>query len=589
MKTFFLQMFMLLLTTTLLIGQTPTNLTSNDPDFFPEDITIVGNIVYISGLGDGSVQMFDLDMEEPEGMLFAEAEEGYTQAWGLKSDGTVLVSILNNADFTGGPSGPSKLVEYDLASSMKTGEWDLPAGAIGHTVSIVDGKYYVTDFGMPRIMEIDPATDTVNDTWFTSDDWDPAISGIGGTLYHEDGAFYVSQGNKLWYLPVSGGMPGTLEEVNVDGLDIIDADGISWGADQNTIYYATNDTGDPADAGTVYRLVFSDATNATGSIIATGFDDSSGLWYYANDGSEYVFVLESQFGGLFGINSFDPPFNIEIILLEEEVADPCETNPLTVVDSRICENGSATTYDVVVTIVGGTAPYQVTGDYSEANFMGDEALTFSITDGEGYVIEITDDNGCNEVIDRSDLVACTKLDVELINFSGTAESAGNLLTWTTANEFENDFFTLERAVDGINFSSINVIAGQGTVATISSYSFLDVDATNGISYYRLSQTDMDGSTLVLGVVSVLRSSNGFGTIALYPVPVQNVLNINLALDVASDVKVSVFDILGRSMSTTYSVASQGTLQLDTRAFPSGKYLLKIEMGNEVIVNKFVKD
>ncbi|MFK7776105.1 MAG: hypothetical protein AB8F94_28545, partial [Saprospiraceae bacterium] len=205
MKKFFLKVLILLLVTINMVGQIPSNLTTDDLDFYPEDIVIANNIAYVSGLGDGTVKMFDLSLANPTGETFADAEAGYTQAWGLKSDGTKLLSILDNADFTGGAPGPAKLVEYDIASQTKTGEWDLPAGSIGHTVSIVDGKYYVTDFGQPRIFEIDPVAGTVNDSWFTSTDWDPAISGIGGTIYDNEGGFYVSQGNKLWYLPISGG------------------------------------------------------------------------------------------------------------------------------------------------------------------------------------------------------------------------------------------------------------------------------------------------------------------------------------------------------------------------------------------------
>ena len=314
MKKFILPPLIMVFFIVHAIGQ-PTELTVNDSTFFPEDIVIVNDIAYVSGLGDGTIRSFDLTQTNPTAQLFAPADSGFSQAWGLKSDGTVLLSLLDNANFTGGMSGPSKLVEYDIATGQKNDEWDLPAGAIGHTVSIVDGKYYVTDFGTPRIMEIDPAAGTVNASWFTSTDWDPMISGIGGTIYNNDGGFYVSQGNKLWYLPISNGTPGTLQEVSVSGLSAVDADGISWDDANNTLYYATNDAGDPADVGTVYKLVFSDATTATGSVVATGFDDSSGLWYYENDDKEYVFVIESQFGVLFGLDSFDPPFNIEIIEL----------------------------------------------------------------------------------------------------------------------------------------------------------------------------------------------------------------------------------------------------------------------------------
>ncbi|MEM1119128.1 MAG: T9SS type A sorting domain-containing protein [Bacteroidota bacterium] len=337
----------------------PASITINDAGFFPEDIFIVNDVAYVSGLGDGTVRTFDLSQSNPTAELFAAAEEGFTQGWGLKSDGKVLLSLLNNADFTGGESGSAKLVQYDITSKTKTAEWDLPAGAIGHTVSIVDGKYYVTDFGSPRIMEIDPSTNRVNESWFTSAQWDPTISGIGGTIYNNAGGFYISQGNKLWYLPISEGMPGTLQEVAVTGLEAIDADGISWDDANNTLYYATNDTGDPANVGTVYRLVFSDATTATGSIIATGFDDSSGLWYYEKDGKEYVYLLESQFGALFGINSFEPPFNIAIIPLGDIISS---TNNVLATTSQINVYPNPTnqtaTFEIELT-EGGDFTFQV--------------------------------------------------------------------------------------------------------------------------------------------------------------------------------------------------------------------------------------
>ena len=293
----------------------PESLVIEDEDFFPEDIVIANNTVFVSGLGDGTVRTFDLTQENPMSELFIAAEEGFTQRWGLKTDGNILLSLLDNANFAGGPAGPSKLGQYNASTGEKTGVWDLPEGVTGHTVSMVGGKYYVTDFNTPQIFEVDPAAGTV-DLWFTSDQWDPSISGIGGTIYNNDGGFYVSQGNKLWYLPIDGGQPGILQEVSVSGLDGIDADGISWDDANNTLYYATNDTGDPANVGTAYKLAFSDAATATGSIVTTGLDDSSGLWYYTNGGEEYVFVMESQFGALFGLNSFEAPFTIQIIKLD---------------------------------------------------------------------------------------------------------------------------------------------------------------------------------------------------------------------------------------------------------------------------------
>ena len=297
----------------------PTSLSITDETFYPEDITIANGIVYVSGFGNGAVRSINLNEANPTSELFAAAEEGFSQGWGLKSDGTVLLSLLNNADFTGNPDGSSKLVEYNIESKEKTREWNLPMGTVGHTVSFVDGKYYVSDFRSPRIIEIDPTTGTINDNWFTSDQLDSSDSqGLGGTIYNtSENAFYLYNGGSLWYLPLENGQPGTLQEVTITGLspEQIDMDGISWGRNQSTLYYAANDAMSEDDLGTAYKLDFTDATTATGSVVIEGLDDTSGVWYLTENGKEYLFVLESQFGALFGSDEVDTPFNVEVVEL----------------------------------------------------------------------------------------------------------------------------------------------------------------------------------------------------------------------------------------------------------------------------------
>ncbi len=564
---------------------TPSNLTTDIEGFFPEDITIVNNTAYVSGLGNGTVMSFDLTQEDPTAELFAEAEEGYTQAWGLKSDGTVLLSILDNADFTGGAPGPSKLVEYDIASGTKTGEWDLPAGAIGHTVSIVDGKYYVTDFGSPRIMEVDPSTGTVNESWFTSSDWDPNISGIGGTIYNNDGAFYVSQGNKMWYLPISNGMPGTLEEVNVSGLDIIDADGISWVDGQNTIYYATNDTGDPANVGTVYKLVFSDATTATGSVVATGLDDSSGLWYYENDGSEYVFVLESQFGALFGINSFEPPFNIEIIPLDGE--DPC--SGLSEVQFFEECSDDENTYNIIIT---GPADYQLIDNNTSETYSFSNNITvgpYATSTAYDFTLILTDGPVCTQSF--TNVVECETVSLDLLSFSGVAEEERNLLSWETANEVDTDYFTLERSEDGINFNPIAQVLAKGDNNAINSYAHFDKDDLRGVLYYRLLETEANGVTQVVSqVVAISRVAIPLQLSSLSPIPVKEQLQVAFAAAESNQINWFIYDIVGELMTQGQYEAFGGSneLMIEVKDYPEGAYLLLLTDGEQNLRAKFIK-
>ncbi len=293
----------------------PDSLTVTQEGFYPEDIVISDNIVYLSGFGDSTIRTIDLSASNLTDQLFVAGEADFAQRWGLKVDGDILLSLLGNADFTGGAPGPSKLVTYNKNTGAKLNEWTLPDTTIGHTVSVVDGKYYVTDFGNPRIIEVNPQTGAINESWFTSSDWDPTIDGnVGGTIYDGQGGFYAYLGFNFWYIPISNGQPRTMQQVTINGLsgEQINADGISFDSDTNTLYYSSNDTGNPQNVGTVYKLQFSNTTTATGSIIAEGLNDASGVWLLKNEGVDYLFMCESQFGALFGFNTFQPPFVIRI-------------------------------------------------------------------------------------------------------------------------------------------------------------------------------------------------------------------------------------------------------------------------------------
>ena len=88
----------------------------------------------------------------------------------------------------------------------------------------------------------------------------------------------------------------------------------------------------------------------------------------------------------------------------------------------------------------------------------------------------------------------TVLPIELINFEGTE---GNILYWNTASEINNDYFIVERSVDGIDWIDVNKISGMGNYREYQSYDLVDMNYTrNAINYYRLSQVDSDGFTKV---------------------------------------------------------------------------------------------
>jgi hypothetical protein len=95
------------------------------------------------------------------------------------------------------------------------------------------------------------------------------------------------------------------------------------------------------------------------------------------------------------------------------------------------------------------------------------------------------------------------LPVELVEFTGVNTEDGNLLQWKTASENNNDYFTLHWSESGIDWEEIAKVKGAGNSTEPLVYSFIDsTHLRNGVIYYRLSQTDFDGSTEVFNIVAI---------------------------------------------------------------------------------------
>ncbi|HPF66261.1 MAG TPA: T9SS type A sorting domain-containing protein [Flavobacteriales bacterium] len=99
------------------------------------------------------------------------------------------------------------------------------------------------------------------------------------------------------------------------------------------------------------------------------------------------------------------------------------------------------------------------------------------------------------------------LPIELLDFSGTCEGHVVRLKWTTASEENNDHFTVERSRDAQTWEPIGVVDGAGTSVGLLEYSFMD-ESPLAQGYYRLAQTDFDGTTHYHPTISAGCQENG---------------------------------------------------------------------------------
>lgn len=94
------------------------------------------------------------------------------------------------------------------------------------------------------------------------------------------------------------------------------------------------------------------------------------------------------------------------------------------------------------------------------------------------------------------------LPIELISFTGTDKGNYNLLEWKTASEINNDYFTLERSFKGIDWDILTIINGAGNSTSILHYASNDESPYTPITYYRLKQTDFNGTLKYSQIISI---------------------------------------------------------------------------------------
>ena len=94
------------------------------------------------------------------------------------------------------------------------------------------------------------------------------------------------------------------------------------------------------------------------------------------------------------------------------------------------------------------------------------------------------------------------LPIDLIYFTGHSDIEGNIIEWITGSEFNNDYFTVYRSIDGYNWYKLIDKLGAGTTSVTSYYEVIDEDSRAGVTYYKLKQTDYDGRYKIYPPISV---------------------------------------------------------------------------------------
>jgi hypothetical protein len=184
------------------------------------------------------------------------------------------------------------------------------------------------------------------------------------------------------------------------------------------------------------------------------------------------------------------------------------------------------------------------------------------------------------------------LPIELLSFDAEVNNRQVDLSWVTATETDNDYFTVERSKDGLAWEDILEVDGAGTSSSILSYFDVDENPYTGISYYRLRQTDFDFSSTHSDIVAVEILTGDDSGISIYPNPANGNETFNIALDGfnGSDVEVIVHDIAGkRYFSKVITSTQDRTVSMIDPAgtIPAGVYMVTVTTNDEIYSQRLI--
>lgn len=180
---------------------------------------------------------------------------------------------------------------------------------------------------------------------------------------------------------------------------------------------------------------------------------------------------------------------------------------------------------------------------------------------------------------------CAVLPIELLSFDATCEGGKVNLIWQAASQKNNDFFTIERTADGINYENLGTVAGAGNTSQSQYYSFIDSKPLGKTSYYSLKQTDFNGQSKVLNLIAV--NCDGSMEFAIHPNPGTGEFIIN---GLEKDSEIVITDLLGQIVFQT-KIILEGTdsdnYQIDLSEQLNGIYFIHTLLNNVLTSKKIV--
>ena len=243
--------------------------------------------------------------------------------------------------------------------------------------------------------------------------------------------------------------------------------------------------------------------------------------------------------------------------------------------------------NIISTNTTGTFSGLAVGEYTVYAVNTDDAALKSEIDNLGAWSDIPASSACSQILGPRTVICevCTyptPLPISLLEFNGKLNNGKVDLDWITSTEINNDYFTIERSQDGSDFTPILNIKGAGNSSNILNYSDVDYNPLQGVSYYRLKQTDFDGESSYSKTIVINNTPQIF---KIYPNP-NNGEFINIE-GLSGTEKVNLTDAQGKLIKR-FNAEGNSSLRINLSEYDNGMYFFVITTNQDVITEKIIK-
>lgn len=179
----------------------------------------------------------------------------------------------------------------------------------------------------------------------------------------------------------------------------------------------------------------------------------------------------------------------------------------------------------------------------------------------------------------------TPLPIELLNFKAQLINNRSVkIEWQTASETNNQFFTVEKSLDGNSWSVVNIVEGNKNSHTILNFSTIDNNVTSGLVYYRLKQTDFDGGFSYSHIID-LHIENSHEELIVYPNPTVNCVEILAHNEELNELK--VFNMMGKDITNLVDIIDIGNerILINLSNLSAGNYLIKTATKSNIVIKQ----